>query len=214
VVPPQTCCGQPAYNAGDAADARALARNVVAAFEGFDFVVAPSGSCAGMIKLHYPLLLKDDGDWRPRAEALAANTHELFSFLVNVRGLKRVRAVCRGTAAYHDSCSSLREMGVRAEPRALLASVEGLAVRDIPDGDVCCGFGGLFSIKYPEVSARMADDKIAHAKSTGAQTIIGGDFGCLLHLAGRLSRRGETLQVRHAAEVLAGMADPAAGDAP
>ncbi len=207
-VPPQTCCGQPAYNAGDPDDAARLARNLIRSFEGFDFIVAPSGSCAGTIKIHYPLLLKGDAEWRPRAEKLAAKTHELFSFLVNVRGLKGVHAACRGVATYQDSCSSLREMGVRDEPRALLASVEGLELCEMPDGEVCCGFGGFFSVKYPEISARMADDKIANAKSTGADTILGGDLGCLLHLAGRISRRGEALKVRHAAEVLAGMADP------
>ena len=215
-VPPQTCCGQPAYNAGDPGDAAQLARNVIAAFDGFDFVVAPSGSCAGMIKRHYPLLLKDDAEWHPRAERLAAKMHELMSFLVDVRGLERVQATCGGIAAYQDSCSSLREMGVRDQPRALLASVDNLQLRDMPDGEVCCGFGGFFSVKYPEISARMADDKIANAKSTGADMIVGGDLGCLLHLVGRLSRRAETLTVRHVAEVLAGMADqPGIGiDAP
>jgi L-lactate dehydrogenase complex protein LldE len=212
-VPAQSCCGQPAYNAGDAKDAAALARNVIAAFEPFDYVVAPSGSCGGMVKVHYPRLLKDDPAWAARADALAAKTHELFSFLVNVRGLRAVEAECRGDAAYHDSCSSLREMGVAAEPRLLLKTVRGLNLGDFSDKEACCGFGGFFSVKYPEISARMADDKIADAKAKGATMILAGDLGCLLHLAGRLSRRGETLSVRHAAEVLANMADsPAIGE--
>jgi L-lactate dehydrogenase complex protein LldE len=212
-VPAQSCCGQPAYNAGDAKDAAALAKQVIANFEPFDYVVVPSGSCGGMVKVHYPNLLKDDAVWGLRAGALATKTHELFSFLVNVRGLKSVTASCKGDAAYHDSCSSLRELNVSSEPRLLLKSVQGLNLRDMTEKETCCGFGGFFSVKYPEVSARMADDKIADAKAGGADMILAGDLGCLLHLAGRLSRKGESLRVRHAAEVLAGMADgPAIGE--
>ncbi len=162
-----------------------------------------------MVKVHYPRLLQGDAAWSARAVALAAKTHELFSFLVNVCGLKGVTAQCTGNAAYHDSCSSLREMGVSSEPRLLLKSVSGLSLRDFSEKETCCGFGGFFSVKYPEISARMADDKIADAKAGGANMILAGDLGCLLHLAGRLSRRGETMSVRHAAEVLADMGDSA-----
>ena len=214
-VPPQSCCGQPAYNGGDEGDAVALAKNVIAAFEPFDYVVVPSGSCGGMVRVHYPRLLQNDADWSARAQALAAKTHELFSFLVNVRGLKNVAAKCSGEAAYHDSCSSLREMEVSSEPRLLLKSVSGLSLRDFSEKETCCGFGGFFSVKYPEISARMADDKIADAKANGANMILAGDLGCLLHLAGRLSRTGEAMGVRHAAEVLADMGDSAPiGEAP
>ena len=212
-VPPQSCCGQPAYNAGDAKDAMTLAKQLIAAFEPFDYVVVPSGSCGGMVKLHYPELLKSDPAWMARADALAAKTHELFAFLVNVRAVKTVESACKGKAAYHDSCSSLHEMKVGPEPRLLLKSVNGLNVRDLSEKETCCGFGGFFSVKYPEVSARMADDKIADAKANGADMILAGDLGCLLHLAGRLSRKGERMTVRHAAEVLAGMANsPAIGE--
>ncbi len=214
-VPLQSCCGQPAYNAGDEKDAAALAKNMIAAFEPFDYVVVPSGSCGGMVKVHYPRLLQGDAAWSARAAALAAKTHELFSFLVNVCGLKGVTAQCTGNAAYHDSCSSLREMGVSSEPRLLLKSVSGLSLRDFSEKETCCGFGGFFSVKYPEISARMADDKIADAKASGANMILAGDLGCLLHLAGRLSRRGEAMSVRHAAEVLADMGNAAPiGEAP
>jgi L-lactate dehydrogenase complex protein LldE len=200
VVPAsQTCCGQPAWNAGADRDAREIAEQVVAAFSGFDYVVAPSGSCAGMIKRHYPEVLDSD----PRAMALAARTHELTSFLVNVRGMTAVAAKCNTRACYHDSCSSLREMKVRDQPRKLLASVEGLALSELTDGEVCCGFGGLFSVKYPEISERMADDKIADATASGADMLVGGDLGCLLHLEGRMRRQGRTMRVRHVAEVLA-----------
>jgi L-lactate dehydrogenase complex protein LldE len=213
-VPVQTCCGQPAYNGGDAGNAAALAKNVIAQFEPYPFVVVPSGSCAGMIRMHYPRLLETDFAWCPRAEAIAAKTYELTAFLVHVRGLERVGAQCNATACYHDSCSSLRENGVRAEPRRLLSSVGGLKLRDFTEAETCCGFGGFFSVKYPEISARMADDKIADAKANGAELIVGADLGCLLHLAGRLARRGERIHVRHAAEVLAGLANgPAIGEA-
>jgi L-lactate dehydrogenase complex protein LldE len=212
-VPVQTCCGQPAYNGGDRKGAVALAKNVIAAFEPYEFVVAPSGSCAGMIAMHYPRLFDDNVAWKTRAEALAAKTHELFSFLVRVRGLQSVAAECRATAAYHDSCSSIREMGVGPEPRALLASVKGFHLRDLEEPQTCCGFGGFFSVKYPEVSAKMGADKIADARSQGAELIVGGDLGCLLHLAGLIARHGEKIAVRHAAEVLAGMgSEPAIGE--
>jgi L-lactate dehydrogenase complex protein LldE len=200
----QTCCGQPAWNAGDNRNAAAIARNVVEAFERFDYAVAPSGSCAGMLRRHYPEVLKDDARYAARARALAERSHELMSFLVRVRGATSVAAHCPKSFCYHDSCSSLREMGVRDEPRALLASVRGLERRELSDPEICCGFGGLFSVKYPEISERMADDKLADAKATGASMLVGGDLGCLLHLAGRARRKGIELEVRHAAEILAG----------
>lgn len=198
----QTCCGQPAWNAGDNRNAAAIARNVVDAFEGLDYVVAPSGSCAGMLRRHYPDVLKSDTQYAARARALAERSYELMSFLVRVRGMTSVVARCSKSVCYHDSCSSLREMGVRDEPRALLSSVEGLERRELSDPEICCGFGGLFSVKYPEISERMADDKLADAKATGASMLVGGDLGCLLHLAGRARRKGIELEIRHAAEVL------------
>ncbi len=211
-VPLQTCCGQPAYNGGNEKDAVALARTVINQFDDYEFVVAPSASCAGMLKHHYPKLFEKDAKWAERAQALAAKTHELFSFLVNIRGLKNVAAKCERRAVYHDSCSSLREVKCAREARTLLSMVEGLELVDLPEAEICCGFGGLFSVKYPEISARMADDKIANANTTGADLLIGPDLGCLIHLAGRLSRKGEKMEVRYAAEVLAGMIDePALG---
>jgi L-lactate dehydrogenase complex protein LldE len=208
----QTCCGQPAWNAGADQDARDIARKVIAAFEVFDYVVAPSGSCAGMIKRHYPEMFENDPLWLPRARALAAKTHELMSFLVHVRGIDAVRAKFAGSVCYHDSCSSRREMGVVDEPRQLLASVDGLTLKEIADKESCCGFGGLFSVKYPEISERIADTKIADVLASGAETLTGGDLGCLLHLAGRMKRDGKDIAVRHVAEILADMGeDPALG---
>jgi L-lactate dehydrogenase complex protein LldE len=212
-VPLQSCCGQPAYNGGDASSAAAVARNVITTFESYQYVVAPSGSCAGMMRVHYPRLFQGDEAWSKRAEALAAKTHELFSFLVNVRGVSMVAAECRSGVAYHDSCSSLREMGVKDEPRRLLSSLSGLRLCELKEPQTCCGFGGFFSVKYPDISARMADDKIADAMGTGADMLVGGDLGCLLHLSGRMARRGDKMAVRHAAEVMAGFASgPSIGE--
>jgi len=213
VPPTQTCCGQPAWNAGADKDALEIARQVIAAFEGFDYVVVPSGSCGGMIKRHYPEVFEKDAVWLARARALAAKTHELLSFLVKVRGVTTVPARFAKSVCYHDSCSSRREMGVIEEPRTLLASVEGLTIKELSDTQICCGFGGLFSVKYPEISERMADDKVADIVGSEAQTLVGGDLGCLLHLAGRMKREGKTVEVRHAAEVLADMGnEPALGE--
>ena len=203
----QTCCGQPAYNAGDTAGAIAIARQVVAAFEDFDYVVAPSGSCAGMIKHHYPTLLADDPQWASRASALAARTHELVSFLVDTLGLTTVEADYAGTVTYHDSCSGLRELSIKQQPRQLLGAVQGLHLRELPDTEVCCGFGGTFCIKYPDISNRMLEDKTANILATGADTLLAGDLGCLMNMAGKLQRDGSNLHVRHIAEVLAGMCD-------
>lgn len=201
----QTCCGQPAYNSGDRATARDLARRVVDAFLGYDHVVAPSGSCAGMIAHHYAGLFAEDPEYRARAEALAAKTHELVSFLTDVLGVERVDAAYEGSVTYHDSCSGLREMGVREQPRRLLGTVRGLALTELPDAEVCCGFGGTFCVKYPDISTRMVTDKAKRVQETGAGTLLAGDMGCLLNMAGRLRREGAPVRVRHVAEVLAGM---------
>lgn len=209
----QTCCGQPAYNNGDRDDAAALARAVIEAFAGYPYVVAPSGSCAGQIKLHYPEIFADDPHWLARAQDLAARTYELTGFLVDVAGLEDIDARYAGKVTYHDSCSSQREMRVKAQPRALLAKVEGLTLEEMRDTDVCCGFGGTFCVKYPEVSTRMVSDKVANIEHTGADTLIAGDLGCLLNIAGRLRRLDKPVRVYHVAEVLADMTDaPGIGD--
>jgi L-lactate dehydrogenase complex protein LldE len=213
VPPGQTCCGQPAWNAGADGHAADIARKVIDAFAPYDYVVAPSGSCAGMLRRHYPDVLAGDAKYLARARALATKTHELLSFLVRVRGMKNIAATYAGTVCYHDSCSSLREMGVKDEPRQLLARVDGLSLNELKEPQVCCGFGGLFSVKYPEISERMADDKIADSLASGADTLTGGDLGCLLHLAGRMEREGNAMRVRHVAEILADMGDtPALGE--
>ena len=201
----QTCCGQPAYNSGDKADAKRLARRTIAAFRHFDYVVVPSGSCGGMIKTHYPEALADDKKWLPRAEAFAAKTYELVSFLHDVMGVRDVEARFEGIAAYHDSCSSLREMKVRGQSRALLAGVKGLALRELPGRDACCGFGGTFCVKYPEISNHMVADKCREIAESGADTVLAGDLGCLMNIAGKLLREGRAIRAYHVAEVLAGV---------
>jgi L-lactate dehydrogenase complex protein LldE len=205
----QTCCGQPAYNSGDRATAADIARRTIALLEGYDHVVVPSGSCGGMIGHHYPELLADDPEWAPRALALKHRTWELMQFLVDVRGMDRVDARLAGTVTYHDSCSGLRELGVKAQPRRLLASVAGLRLAELPGAEVCCGFGGTFCVKYPEISDKMVTDKAAEVEATGADLLLAGDMGCLLNMAGKLSRRGSGVAVRHVAEVLAGVVDEA-----
>jgi L-lactate dehydrogenase complex protein LldE len=214
-VPLQSCCGQPAFNSGDRRTARAIAEQVIEAFAPYDYVVAPSGSCAGMLKVHYPELFQGDPNWQPRADAFAAKTWELVSFLVDVLGVARVDASFEGTATYHDSCSGLRELGVRVQPRRLLGTVRGLTLKEMRDADVCCGFGGTFCVKYPEISNAIVGKKAANVAATDADLLIAGDLGCLMNMAGKLQRDGKPVEVRHVAEVLAGMtAGPAIGAAP
>jgi L-lactate dehydrogenase complex protein LldE len=210
-VPPlQVCCGQPAYNSGDRASARAIAKQVIDAFEGYEAVVVPSGSCGGMLAHHYPGLFDDDPATKRRAEDLASRSHELISFLVDVLGVHEVAARYDGAATYHDSCSGLRELGVKAQPRQLLRSVQGLSLREMTAPEVCCGFGGTFCVKYPDISNAMVGEKTADIAATGADTLLAGDLGCLLNMAGKLQREGRPIEVRHVAEVLAGMGDQAA----
>ena len=208
----QTCCGQPAYNSGDSTDTRAIAKRTIEAFESFDYVVAPSGSCAGMLREHYPQLFPTGADWQARAQSLADRTHELSSFLTDVLGVREVGARFEAHATYHDACSGLREMGVRGQPRDLLASVGGLRLSEMRDAGTCCGFGGTFCVKYPEISTRLVDEKCANVLATEAGVLLGGDLGCLLNIAGRLTRESHPVRVFHVAEVLAGMAECGIGE--
>lgn len=205
-VPPlQVCCGQPAYNSGDRATTRAIAAQVIGAFEGYDAVVAPSGSCGGMLSHHYPGLFDDDPAMKVRAETLAGRSYELMAFLVDVLGVEKVAARYDGAVTYHDSCSGLRELGVKDQPRRLLRTVQGLTVREMKTPEVCCGFGGTFCVKYPEISNAMVGEKSADIAESGAETLLAGDLGCLMNMAGKLQRQGSPVRVRHVAEVLADM---------
>ena len=203
----QTCCGQPAYNSGDRADARAIARQVIDEFESFDYIVAPSGSCAGMVRRHYADLFDEDPLFAERARSLADKTWELVSFLTDVCGRETAPGKFIGCVTYHDGCSGLRELGIMDQPRGLLEAMPGLTLAEHDEAEVCCGFGGSFCIKYPDVSTAMVDAKIASIERSGAETVLAGDLGCLLNIAGRLSRRGSEIQVRHIAELLADMTD-------
>jgi L-lactate dehydrogenase complex protein LldE len=200
----QTCCGQPGWNSGARRPARLLAEKLIAEFEGCEHVVVPSGSCAGMIKTHYPELFAGEAAWRARAESLAAKTRELTDFLVNVAKLERVPGGWQGTLTYHDSCSGLRELGVKSEPRRLLAAAPGLRLREMKDCETCCGFGGAFAVKFGSISAAMAEAKCERIAETGADAVALGDLGCMLNIEGRLARRGDATRVLHIAEVLAG----------
>ena len=213
VVPSaQTCCGQPAYNSGDRKDARGVARTVLRAFRGLDYVVAPSGSCAGMIREHYPKLFAGEPE-EAEAEALASRTWELISFLADVMKVERVECHWPARATYHDSCSGLRELGIRQQPRQLLGSVEGLELVEMAEAEVCCGFGGTFCVKYPEISDSIVSKKAENIENSGAELLMAGDLGCLMNMAGKLQRRGSRVEVRHVAEVLAGQQEePAIGE--
>ena len=204
VVPEgQTCCGQPEYNSGNRAGATALARRTIEQLEPYQYVVIPSGSCAGMLRHHYPRLLQDE--WQARAVALAERVHELTSFLHDHVDYRPRRHSQTRSVTYHDACAGLREMGVREQPRGLLRAA-GVEVTELQQRDVCCGFGGTFCAKMPEISSAMSDDKLEAISHTGASEVVAGDLGCLLALAGRARRRGDDLRFWHIAEVLAGNA--------
>lgn len=200
----QSCCGQPGYNNGDYRGAKALAQRTIAQLEAYPHVVLPSGSCAGMLRHHYPTLL--EGDWKLRAQALAGRVYELTQFLKEVADYAPQPVTLAGPVAYHDACAGLRELGIRSEPRELLRTA-GVEVRELAQRDVCCGFGGTFCAKMPEISAKMADDKLRDIEATGARDVVAGDIGCLLALAGRARRLNKDLRFRHIAEVLAGDMD-------
>ncbi len=210
VVPQaQTCCGQPGYNSGDRASAVALARKVAREFADCDYVVAPSGSCAGMMRTHYPDLLQDiPEDERAALTALAARTYELTDFLVNVAHYTPSSKTLIKTMTYHDSCAGLRELGIKQQPRALLAQVAGVQLQEMAECEQCCGFGGAFAVKFGDISAHIAERKCEMITASGADAVVLGDLGCMLNIEGRLRRRGDVqTQVLHIAEVLAGKAE-------
>ena len=213
VVPSgQTCCGQPALNSGARDEAVAIAKRTIALLEGHDAVVVPSGSCAATIRVHYPELFEHDAAWRPRAQAIAAKTYEIMAYLDEVRGWRPDTALA-ATATYHDSCSGLRELGVKAQPRRLLRGVEGLMLKPLKGEETCCGFGGTFCVKYPAISNAIATEKADAIEASGADLLLSGDLGCLMNMAGKLHRDGSSVRAFHAIEVIAGMGDgPAIGE--
>jgi L-lactate dehydrogenase complex protein LldE len=199
-----TCCGQPAYNSGDRRLAIRMAKSVIRECEPFQRIVLPSGSCASMIRHHYVALLDGEGSWQDRARSVAAKTHELTSFLVDVKHCRPKERALSKSVTYHDSCAGLRALEIRGQPRRLLAAVKNLELTEMRGTEECCGFGGTFCVKYPEISNRMVTNKCSAIVETGAQLVLGTDLGCLMNIAGKLSRLGSSIEVRHVAEVLAG----------
>lgn len=209
----QTCCGQPAFNSGDNKNAAALAKQTIAAFADYEYVVGPSGSCIGMLH-HYPELFEEKDPWKQRALDLKARAFEITSFLVDVRDFTQIQSRFQGQVTYHDSCSGLRELKIKQQPRRLLAQIPGLTLTEMEDAETCCGFGGTFCVKYPDISNRMVSNKADSVHQTGAELLLGGDLGCLLNMAGKLSREGRRVAVRHVVEILADeFAQPALGQA-
>jgi L-lactate dehydrogenase complex protein LldE len=200
--PVPACCGQPAWNAGHAAEARAVAARWLDAFEGAERVVAPSGSCAGMVRHHFAEVFEDDPVLAGRAAALAERTYELSQFVVRVLGRTDVGGAFPHRVAWHPSCHATRLLGVRDEPLALLAAIRGLTLVPLDRAEDCCGFGGTFSADLPDVSAAMADEKCDAVEATGVEFLVSGDAGCLMALAGRMSRRGSNVKTLHLAELL------------
>ncbi len=203
----QTCCGQPGYNSGARDIAKTLAKKVLAEFKDCDYVVAPSGSCSGQMKLHVVEDLFKGEPEEAEFRALAAKWYELSDFLVNVLKSEKLAGKFKGTVTYHDSCAGLRELGIKTQPRALLET-SGCTLNEMQDAEKCCGFGGTFSIKLGEISTRMAENKCVNIGVAGADAVVGGDLGCLLNIEGRLRRNGDMkTKVYHFAEVVAGMTE-------
>ena len=199
----QTCCGQPAFNSGFTDETRTLAKRFIEIFKDSEYVVAPSGSCTSMVRVFYPELLKNEPQWHERAESLATRTYEFTEFLVNILGVEDVGACSQGKVALHQSCHLLRELNVRAEPQRLLNSVKGIEVVELERAEACCGFGGLFSIKYPHISGGILQEKIDSINKSGADIVVASDVGCLMHIAGGLCRQSATVKTMHIAELLA-----------
>jgi L-lactate dehydrogenase complex protein LldE len=199
----QTCCGQPAFNSGFWNEARVAAKRFIEIFEGAETIVCPSGSCVTMVRHHYPELFRDEPRWQARAEAVAGKTFEFTEYLVDVLGVDDLGAQFSGKVTYHDSCHLLRHLRIARQPRQLLSKVRGLEMVEMKDSDYCCGFGGAFSVKYPEISTALVDDKVQHILDSGADTVTGCDMGCLMNIQGRLHRKALPIKAIHIAQILA-----------
>ena len=200
----QTCCGQPAFNAGYRQQAKVAARRFIEIFESKEVIVCPSGSCVAMVRHHYPQLFDGDSPWQRRAEAVAAKTYELSQYLVDVLGIDELGARFSGKLTYHDSCHALRTLGIRQQPRQLIAKVAGAELVEMNESERCCGFGGSFAVKYPDISTAMVTDKVDQIIATGADAVVGIDISCLMNIQGLLSRRKSSVKSVHIAELLVG----------
>jgi L-lactate dehydrogenase complex protein LldE len=199
----QTCCGQPAFNSGFTSEAKGVARHFLRVFEGAEYIVVPSGSCSSMVSHHFADLFGRGSAEEEASQAVTSRVYEFSEFLVKVAGVEDVGARFAGVATYHDSCHALRELKLKQEPRVLLSNVQGLELREMEPAEECCGFGGTFSVKFGDVSGRMADDKVESILRTGADTVVSIDSSCLMQIRGALSRRGLPIRTLHLAEVLA-----------
>lgn len=197
------CCGQPAYNSGYVEEAKAAARALLDALESADAVVLPSGSCAGMIRHHYPTLFEDEPEERARAERLAAKTYEWTEWIVDVLGVTDAGAAFPHAVTYHPSCHARRLLGLKDQPERLLDAVKGLRRLPLPYAEDCCGFGGTFAVKMSDVSLAMAEEKSAHAAGSGADVLVSTDVGCLMHIGGYMQKAGIRMRTMHIAEILA-----------
>ena len=205
ICPPrQTCCGQPAFNAGYRREARVAAKRFIDIFETADAIVCPSGSCVTMVRHHYPQLFEKDALWLQRARKVAAKTYELTEYLVDILGVYDLGAHYDGRITYHDSCHLLRNLRILEQPRKLLSKVSGAEFIEMHDSDRCCGFGGSFSVKYADISEAMVSDKVNNIIACGADTVVGCDMGCLMNIEGMLSRKGSDIKIMHIAQILAG----------
>jgi L-lactate dehydrogenase complex protein LldE len=199
----QTCCGQPAFNSGYRQSARVAAKHFIEVFADTEQIVCPSGSCVNMVRHHYVTLFQNDSRWLQRAQNLAGRIYEFSEYLVDVLGVEDLGVRFDGKVTYHDSCHLLRGIGVQEQPRKLLTHVLGTELVEMYNSDYCCGFGGAFSVKYPDISNAMVSDKVKNIIDTGADTVVGCDMGCLMNIQGKLSRMGCDIKVMHLAQILA-----------
>lgn len=199
----QTCCGQPAFNAGYWREARMAARRFIEIFEKAETIVCPSGSCVHMVRHHYPELFKKRPEWLARAQNVAEKTFEFSEYLVDRLGVGDLGAAYNGKVTYHDSCQALRGLGIRQQPRVLIGNIRDAEFIEMKNSEACCGFGGSFSIKYPEISTAILEDKVKNIMDSGADVVVGVDMSCLMNIHGLLSRKKSTVKVMHIAELLA-----------
>lgn len=197
----QTCCGQPAYNSGYVKEAKKSMKQMICTFQDSEYVVGPSGSCVSMIR-EYPKIFKGDQEWEDPAKELAAKTYELTQFLVNVLGITDVGSTFKGRVTYHPSCHTTRLLGVKDEPKILLQNIKGIDFVELPNEFDCCGFGGTFSVKYPEISKEIVNEKSRHVTETAADYLVGGDMACLMNIGGRMKREGKNIRIIHITDIL------------
>lgn len=199
----QTCCGQPAFNSGYRKEAAIAAKRFIEIFESAQVIVCPSGSCVDMVRHQYPVLFKDNSAWQKRAEKISKKIFEFSEFLVDEVGVEDVGATFQGKVTYHDSCHLLRHLHIADQPRKLIANVKGVELIEMENSEKCCGFGGAFSVKYPDISSAILAEKVNNIIATGTDAVVGCDISCLMNIQGMLNRRNSQIQIKHIAELMA-----------